>query len=97
MDVAELQGDEGDRATGWEVFTTINSALIDNNVRVIMPDREGVLWIGTTSGISLFDYGEWYQLTKANGLVSNDVRAIFESGDGEIWIGTADYCVSFCD
>ena len=83
--------------TGWEVFTTINSALIDNNVRVIMPDQEGVLWIGTTSGISLFDYGEWYQLTKANGLVSNDVRAIFESGDGEIWIGTADNGVSFCD
>ena len=79
----------------WEVFTTINSPLIDNRVRAMMRDREGVIWIGTASGISLFDHGEWSQLTKANGVASNNVQVIFESQNGDIWVGTRDNGVSF--
>ena len=83
--------------SNWEIFTTINSPLIDNDVQAMMRDREGVIWIGTTSGISLFDRGEWSQLTKANGLASNNVQAIFESQNGDIWVGTRDNGVSFSD
>ena len=81
--------------SNWEVFTTINSPLIDNRVRAMMRDREGVIWIATASGISLFDHGEWSQLTKANGLASNNVQVIFESQNGDIWVGTRDNGVSF--
>ena len=83
--------------TNWEFFTTINSPLIDNNVRALMRDRDGVIWIGTTSGISLFYRGQWSQLTKANGLASNNIQVLFESQNGEIWIGTRDNGVSFSD
>ena len=83
--------------SNWEVFTTINSPLIDNSVHAMMRDREGVIWIGTTSGISLVNHGQWSQLTKANGLASNNVQAIFESQNGDIWIGTRDNGVSFSD
>lgn len=83
--------------SNWELFTTINSPLIDNNVRALMRDRDGVIWIGTTSGISLFNRGEWSQLTKANGLASNNIQVLIESQNGEIWIGTQDNGVSFSD
>ena len=83
--------------SNWEVFTTINSPLIDNRVRTMMSDRDGVIWIGTASGINLFDRGEWSQLTKANGLASNNVQEIFESQNGDIWVGTRDNGVSFSD
>ena len=91
----------------WAVITTHASdfpvgdvpvpyRLIDNRVNAIMRDRFGMMWIGTTSGINLFDRGRSYQLTKVNGLVSNNITTVFESRDGPIWVGTRDG-VSFSD
>jgi diguanylate cyclase (GGDEF)-like protein len=54
-------------------------------------DRRGWLWIGSGSGIYVFNGSRWRHLTKNDGLVWNDLNegSFLEDTDGSIWIGTS--------
>ena len=62
--------------------------MADNDVRVIIQDREGTLWFGTRSGVSRFEGKSWHTYTQNDGLADNDVRAIIQDRDGTLWFGT---------
>ncbi len=71
----------------WRTFSILDG-LADNDVQALYRDGDGVLWLGTASGLSRFDGSAFENYTTADGLVHDDVRALW--GDGEIlWVGTA--------
>lgn len=54
-------------------------------------DRRGWLWIGSGSGVYVYNGARWRHLTKNDGLVWNDCNegSFLEDDDGSIWIGTS--------
>jgi signal transduction histidine kinase/ligand-binding sensor domain-containing protein/CheY-like chemotaxis protein len=71
----------------WRTFSILDG-LADNDVRALYRDGDGVLWLGTASGLSRFDGSAFENYTAADGLVHDNVQAVW--GDGEtLWVGTA--------
>jgi ligand-binding sensor domain-containing protein/two-component sensor histidine kinase len=64
------------------------SGFINAAVRVIHEDRQGRVWIGTSSGLNMFAGGKYQAFTVANGLAGDVVHAICEDDEGNIWVGT---------
>lgn len=54
-------------------------------------DHRGWLWVGSGSGVYVFNGSRWRHLTKNDGLVWNDLNegAFLEDNDGSVWIGTS--------
>ncbi len=61
--------------TTVKVYSTING-LPDNSIKTIVEDHNGNLWIGTSSGISLFNVitEKFINFNTSDGLVSNDIN-----------------------
>ncbi len=59
-------------------------------VKSILVDRDGAVWIGT-SGDGLFRYyeGAFSVLRETDGLASDHIYALSESSDGSIWVGSS--------
>jgi diguanylate cyclase (GGDEF)-like protein len=74
----------------FEVFDKWNvPVLTNNNIRALLLDREGFLWIGTNGGGLLrMKEGRFDRFTTREGLVYDNVTALCEAPDGSIWIGT---------
>lgn len=52
-------------------------------------DRQGVLWLATSSGLIKYEGSSFKNLTVSDGLPGNNIKAILESRSGEtLWIGT---------
>ena len=62
--------------------------LTDQAIRVIHEDREGTLWIGTTSALYSMREGNFQRFTTANGLAGNTIRCVYEDKSGDLWIGS---------
>jgi ligand-binding sensor domain-containing protein len=59
------------------------------NVRIVLADRGGGLWIGTQyEGVVHYAGGRFTRYTTKEGLVHDAVRALAETPDGAVWIGT---------
>ncbi|MBS4014440.1 MAG: SpoIIE family protein phosphatase [Bacteroidetes bacterium] len=67
---------------------TTDEGLAYNDVRNIIEDSYGNLWMGTFNGLSLFDGVNFTNFTTDNGLANNAVLNICEDNLGNIWIGT---------
>ena len=67
---------------------SIANGLCDNDVRTILEDRHGDLWIGTSNGLSKFSEHKFTTYTTSNGLSINAIRTLYEDADGVLWIGT---------
>ncbi len=67
-----------------------NDGLSNTNVKAILRDTQGFLWVGTESGLNRYDgYGfKVYTMhsTKTDALISNDVLGLQEDGLGNIWV-----------
>lgn len=69
-------------------------SLIDNNTFSILEDYSGLIWLGTYSGVSIFDpYSTigHYKNDPFNSKSINEkaVSGIYEDDDGLLWIGTS--------
>ncbi|MEI6139995.1 MAG: two-component regulator propeller domain-containing protein [Mariniphaga sp.] len=71
----------------WKTFTK-KDGLIDNFVQSIAADATGKIWIGTKSGVSVYNGTVWTSFTKDNGLNSNNILCITIDRTGVVWIGT---------
>ena len=59
------------------------------NVQAITQDKDGYLWIGTSSGLVRFDGFQFTQwgVRRASSLQTADVRALLVARDGALWVG----------
>ncbi len=64
--------------------------LATDDVRVILTDRTGDLWIGGYGGLTRIHNGQFTRWTEKQGLPSNNVRSLVEDSSGAIWVGTYD-------
>ena len=57
----------------------------------ILADRRGWVWVGTDSGLAVWNGQGWRHLTQETGLIWNDVdQGVLRAGpDGSLWIGTS--------
>jgi len=76
-------------------YHTIDTAfgLTNNNVKVIIEDSRGCIWLGTDGGVNCLlkdPAGNWMvrSVTEENGLISNHVTALVEDHSNNIWVGT---------
>lgn len=76
------------------VFRHLNNrnGLSSNNVKTILKDSEGFLWIGTENGLNRYDgYNiKVYQPDSRNphSIFTNDIWSLQEDGFGNLWVGT---------
>jgi len=69
---------------------------MSDNIRAVLVDSRGNLWVGFLGGISRFDGNTWTTFTMENSLLpSNSVYDIAEDHDSVIWIGTFDGVASY--
>jgi len=77
------------------------NSLPSNDIRSIVKDRLGRLWVGTFNGLSVYERGEFKTFfAKDNdqySLSNNSIRPIFQDKRGSIWVGTYFGGVSIID
>ena len=74
---------------------TLSNSLNDENVWSLWHDRAGLMWVGTTHGLSWHYPGQNGVLTlsgaqnRQDGIGDADVHAVLPTQDGRIWLGLA--------
>jgi signal transduction histidine kinase/ligand-binding sensor domain-containing protein/CheY-like chemotaxis protein len=72
----------------WKTYTSADG-LPGNQVRKILHEPDGTLWIATYGGVSRFDGAEFVNWTKEDdGLVDNRVPNLHRQTNGVLWICT---------
>ena len=77
----------GGTSENWTHINT-NSGLPDNDVRALLEDRSGNMWIGTRNGgIAVYQRQDssWLYFTESDGLSANGILSLYQAGDGSIW------------
>lgn len=74
---------------------TMDSGLPANEVRAILPARDGRLWIGTKQGLVVCDGARTRTYGTRDGLAADFIQALYEDADGSVWAGTARGAVHF--
>lgn len=70
------------------------NSLINNDIRKIVVDKHGVLWLATMNGLNLFDEGKsefklyQHDIENHNSLSDNSIKDIYFDNNGTVWIGT---------
>lgn len=62
--------------------------LAGDDVRAILQDARGLLWIGTTTGLSRFDGETFRTFGTADGLPHTSVADLLQDRDGTLWVAT---------
>lgn len=78
-------------------------SLPGDEVRALLADRQGNIWVGTNRGLALFDpkrgrfkrFG--HSASDRNSLVSDNIYHLYQTRDGRIWISTENGGVSIMD
>ncbi|MBU6400102.1 MAG: hypothetical protein KGS61_07270 [Verrucomicrobia bacterium] len=73
---------------------TMRDGLVNNQVWSVCAGPDGVIWAGTTTGVSRFEAGAFSTITPPyrsdHGVVQSQVRAILADRTGDLWVGTKD-------
>jgi len=73
----------------FAIFDKHSIGLESNLIKVLLADRKGNLWVGSTAGgLSRLSHGRFTSYTTANGLSNNSILSLYEDGRGTLWIGT---------
>ena len=71
-----------------------SNSLSSNQVRSLLLDNSGFLWIGTNNGLSKFDinYNKFTRYlnipSDTNSIADNVIECLFQDSFGDLWIGT---------
>jgi signal transduction histidine kinase/ligand-binding sensor domain-containing protein/DNA-binding response OmpR family regulator len=70
------------------------NSISDHNIRSVLEDRDGMVWIGTQNGLNRYNPADhivtkfFYSMTDTNTLNDNVINVIYEDVSGNLWIGT---------
>lgn len=67
---------------------TLDAGLPSNEVRAILPARDGRLWIATKQGLAVRDAAGTRVYSTRDGLPGEYVQSLHEDADGTVWVGT---------
>ncbi|MEO6132860.1 MAG: two-component regulator propeller domain-containing protein [Saprospiraceae bacterium] len=75
----------------------VGNAYADVPVNVMLQDNEGMIWLGTKSGLARYYGNLWHPvaLDSSSGILS--VTALYADHSGIIWIGTSKGSIFFID
>ncbi|HYN41646.1 MAG TPA: two-component regulator propeller domain-containing protein, partial [Thermoanaerobaculia bacterium] len=59
-----------------------------SQVFCVAEDRDGMIWVGTSYGVSRYDGRKFESLTSRDGLPHDSVSAIATAADGTVWTAT---------
>jgi ligand-binding sensor domain-containing protein/signal transduction histidine kinase len=71
----------------WKNERLLNFPASDN-IRVIIKDRQGALWFGTSEGLSQLQNRSFTSFSTNHGLPDKSIRCLYEDQSGRLWIGT---------
>jgi ligand-binding sensor domain-containing protein len=72
----------------WNSYTTENSPLPSNNLNALDLGNDGILWIGSDSGLTGYNGSAWISYNTSNSdLAANNISSIQIDADN-IWLGT---------
>jgi len=78
----------------------IEQGFLDQQVRCIMQDNRGFLWVGTEGGVSVYNGNTFttyvHNRLDSTSLASTTVNAIVQDHTGTIWLGTLNGLDRFC-
>lgn len=66
----------------------VRSGLTHSQVRSLLQDKTGYIWVGTLGGLSRFDGREFVQFTSDQGLPFDQVNCLAQMSDGTIAAGS---------
>ncbi len=90
---------------GYTFRHFLNDTYVQRQTRVIVEDRNGMLWVGTSGGVyifnpdSLISNPENYVSCgfKTGHLLNDEVRCLLRDTRGRMWVGTSGGGFSMCD
>lgn len=65
-----------------------SKGLLQNNVRSLLVDRGGRLWVGTKFGANLLEKGRMRAYTVYQGMPNDNIWCVNEDNAGGLWFGT---------
>jgi ligand-binding sensor domain-containing protein/signal transduction histidine kinase len=66
----------------------VSDGLPEDTVQAIVESKEGVLWIGTTGGLTRFDGARMEVPASVQPLLAQSIFTLTSSKDGSLWAGT---------
>ncbi|MCB0402767.1 MAG: SpoIIE family protein phosphatase [Flavobacteriales bacterium] len=73
---------------------SVKEGLAQSSVYTVAQDEKGYLWLGTASGVSLFNGKEFVNYSTEDGLADGAVKVIHIDTAGTIWLGHVDGGIS---
>jgi diguanylate cyclase (GGDEF)-like protein len=67
-----------------------SDGLTNLNVRCLLQDPIGYIWVGTDNGLFRYDGGKFRGFGHSDGLPNTEVISLAESPGGALWVGTND-------
>lgn len=67
-----------------------SDGLSNLNVRCLLQDRTGYIWVGTDNGLFRYDGGKFTSFGHTDGLSNTEILSLAESPQGKLWVGTND-------
>jgi serine phosphatase RsbU (regulator of sigma subunit)/ligand-binding sensor domain-containing protein len=74
----------------WSQFTMENG-LSSNEVLTIAESNDGLLYFGTSMGMTVFDGTHWRSYSNADGLYAGAINKILPSSKGALWLASEDH------
>jgi ligand-binding sensor domain-containing protein len=70
----------------WRTYT-VDDGLVNNEIHSLRFDLEGILWIGTESGVMQFDGRSFTSTPQGISVLRGPVSVIYLDGEGRLWFG----------
>jgi signal transduction histidine kinase/ligand-binding sensor domain-containing protein len=88
-----------EKKTGKVISYTTHDGLCSDGIYTLIPEKDSVLWLGTTNGLSRFDIGkrQFENFGVEDGIPADEFNMLsrFVNAEGEIFMGTMNGLISF--
>jgi len=84
-------------------FTAITAkeGLPSNTVNAVIKDKYGLMWFGTSNGLSRFDGSNFtvyrHEVGNEHSLPTNDIVSLYEDKSGRLWVGSSNGGIYYYD